>query len=86
MSNKYAAYKSAETIPIGVVATVCSVGALTVLQHHLIIACLLALIGFGIGLVTLRMQAEKLDKILAMIGIVLSFISLIYAIVIFTWK
>jgi hypothetical protein len=86
MPNKQPTYKFAETIPMGIVAIVCAIGALSVLLHNLMIACLLSLIGFGIGIVTLRMQAERLDKILAMIEIVLSFIPVIYAIVIFMWK
>jgi hypothetical protein len=48
----------------------------------LVIACIAGIVGIIIGIATLRMQVEKLDKIFAMIGIILSLVPMIYAIVI----
>jgi hypothetical protein len=58
---------------MGVVAIVCAVGALTVLSQNL-------------GIAALRMQAEKLEQIFAILAIIFSFIPPVYAVIILTRK
>ncbi|MCI0551782.1 MAG: hypothetical protein L0287_12580 [Anaerolineae bacterium] len=83
MPNKPPSSKFAEIIPTGVVAIICGIVAVSVLFQNLIIACLVGTIGIVVGIATLRLQVEKLDKIFAVIGINLSFVPMIYAVAIF---
>ena len=59
MWNNNQSPKFAQIIPMGVVATVCAVGALTVLSQNLVIACLLAILAFAAGIAALKMPAEN---------------------------
>ena len=77
MSNDNRLPKFAETISTGGVALICAISALTVLFRNPLAACLLGLLAIGIGIVTLRMQVEKLEKSFAVIAITLSLISII---------
>ena len=82
MPNKSQSSKFAEIIPTGTVAIICGIGAITTLFQNLVIACIVGIVGIA----TLRMQVEKLDKIFAMIGINLSFIPIIYMLIILVKK
>lgn len=86
MSNKPSSPKVAQTIPIGTVAIICGIGALSALSQNLMVACIIGIVGVVVGITTLKMKAEKLDKISATIGIILSFAPMIYAIVILGQK
>ncbi len=86
MSYKLPSPKFAETIPIGIVAIICGIGAITILFQNLIIACLMWIVGIAIGIAKLRVHTEKLDKISAIIGIILCLVPIIYAIVILVKK
>ena len=86
MRNKNSSHRFADLIPTGIVALFCGIVAISVLIPNLYIACLVGTIGIKLGVTALKMQLEKLDKINAMIGISLSIIPLIYALVIFTYK
>lgn len=81
MSNKPPLSGFGQINPTGTVAVTCGTGALTLLFRNLVVACLLGMVGIVIGIVTLKIGAEKLDKIFAVIGIALSFIPIIYAMV-----
>ncbi len=82
MSNKSPLPKSAQTIPTGTLALICGIGALILLFSNLAFACLLGIIGLITGMVTLNSHVEKLDKILALIGMILSFIPIVSAVII----
>ncbi len=86
MSSKPPSSKFAQTIPIGTVVIICGIGALTFLFQNLVIACLLGILGMIIGVATLKIHTEKLNKIFAMIGIILSLTPMIHAIVILIKK
>ncbi len=79
MSRKPPAPESKQTIPTGTLTVICGIGALALLFQNLGFACLLAAIGIILGIVTLNTRAKTLDKILARIGILLSFVPVIYA-------
>jgi len=80
MSNKSQSPKFAEITPTGIVALILGIGAITLLFRNLLVACLVGVIGIVVGITTLRMQAEKQDKIFAVIGIIFSLVPIIYAI------
>jgi len=86
MSKKPASSKFAQTFPIGIVAMICGIGALATLAQNLVIACLIGVVGVARGIAALRMHTEKLDKTFAIIGTILSFVPMIYAIVILVKK
>ncbi len=86
MSDKPPSPKFAQTIPTGIVAMICGIGALASLSQNLFSACLLGISGLVIGIATLKTHAEELDKISAMIGMILSLTPMIYAIVILIKK
>lgn len=79
MSNK--PFKFGQIFPTGTIALLCGIGAITTLPQDLAIACLIGTVGISIGVLTLRMQVEKLDKILAVIGTIFSLIPIIYTII-----
>ena len=79
MPNGSPSSKWADIISTGPVVIICGIAAIASLFQNLIIA---GIVGIIIGIATLRMQVEKLDKIFAMIGIILSLVPMIYAIVI----
>jgi hypothetical protein len=81
MPSKTPLSKFAQTIPIGTVAMICGISGINLLSQNLVVACLLGTLGVIIGIATLKIHAEKLDKIFAMIGIILSLIPMIYAVV-----
>ena len=82
MPNGSPSSKRADIISTGPVVIICGIAAIASLFQNLIIACIAGIVGIIIGIATLRMQVEKLDKIFAMIGIILSLVPMIYAIVI----
>ena len=86
MSDKPSSFKFAQIIPAGTVAIICGIGAIRLLFQYPIIAFLVGTIGMVVGVITLRMQVEKLDKVCAVIGIALSIAPMIYVMVIFTQK
>ena len=86
MPNKSPLSKWTDIIPTGTVVIICGIGAITTLFQNLVIGCIMGMAGTAIGTATLRTDAEKLDKILAMIGVILSFVPMIYAIVILVKK
>ena len=65
-------------IPMGPVVIICGIGAITVLFQDLVIACVVGMVGIIIGIATLRIDVEKLDKYLAGFGIVLCLVPIIY--------
>ncbi len=81
MSNKPPAPELKQTIPIGTLTVICGISALALLFQNLGFACLLAAIGIILGVVTLNTDAKPLDKILARIGTLMSFVPIIYAMV-----
>jgi hypothetical protein len=83
MSSNKQLPKFAQTVPTGVVSTICALSAWTVLFQNLVTACFAGLIAIGIGFITLKVQVEKLEKSWAVIGITLAIIPIIYAILIF---
>jgi len=83
MSNKPFLPKIAETIPTGVVVTICGIGAINILLKYPVIALLVGATGIVFGIATLRMNSEKLDKTFAVIGIILSVGSIIYLLAVF---
>jgi hypothetical protein len=86
MPNKPPLSKLVEIIPTGTVAIICGIGAIRTLFQNLVIACAVGIVGIAIGIATLRIDVEKSDKFLAMIGIILSLVPIIYAIVILVKK
>ena len=60
---------------------ICGIGAIANLVQNLAIACLIGIVGISIGMATLRMRGERLDKTLASMGIILSFIPIVYAVI-----
>ena len=81
MPNKSQSPRFAEIAPTGAISAICGMGAISILSRNLLFACCVGVIGLLIGIVTLRMQVERLDKILAGFGIALSIIPIVYAIV-----
>jgi len=83
MPGKPPSPKFAEIIPTGIIAIICGIGAISVLFQYPIIAFLVSGIGIVVGITTLKMNVERLDKIFAVIGIILSVGSMIYTIAVF---
>ena len=86
MPDKPQLPKFAEIIPTGTVAIICGVGSIRILFQNLVIACVVGIVGIAIGFATLKMKAEKLDKIFAVIGIRDKVIPIIYTLVILVKK
>jgi hypothetical protein len=81
MPDKFQPAKFAQTISTGIGATMVGVGALAFLFRNLVAACLLGIIGVILGNVALKIETEKFNKILAIIGTILSLIPMIYTMV-----
>ena len=81
MSNRPSSFKFAQIFPTGTIAMICGIGAIANLVQNLAIACLIGMVGISIGMATLRMRVERLDKTLAFMGIILSFIPIVYAVI-----
>lgn len=84
MPKKRSSLKFAELISTGIVVIFCGIGAISLLVQNLVVACILGTIGLVLGVTVWRTEVEKLEKISATIGIALSIIPFIYALVIFT--
>ena len=80
MPDKSTFSKGIDMIPIGPIVIICGISAITILFQNLVIACVVGIVGIAIGIATLRIDVEKLDKYLVRIGIVLCLVPIIYAI------
>ena len=86
MSNRSPSFKFGEIAPTGTISMICGIGAVTTLFQNLVIACLVGITGIAIGIATLRMDTEKLDKTFAFVGIILSFVPVIYVMIVLVKK
>ncbi len=86
MSSKPPTPEFKQTIPTGTLTLICGIGALALLFQNLGFACLLGTMGIILGIVTLNTHAKTLDKILARIGTLLSFVPILYAMLIWIRK
>jgi hypothetical protein len=82
MPNGSPSSKWVDIISTGPVVIICGIAAIASLFQNLVNTCIAGIVGIIIGIATLRMQVEKLDKIFAMMGIILSLVPMIYAIVV----
>lgn len=83
MSNGSPSFKFGEIAPTGTISTICGIGAVTTLFQNLTIACVIGIVGVLRGVLTLRMPVERLDKTFAVIGTILSFVPIVYTLIIF---
>jgi hypothetical protein len=86
MPNRPPLSKWMDIVPTGTVVIICGISAITILFQNLMIACLVGISGVAIGIATLRIDVEKSDKLFAKIGVILSLVPIIYAIVILVKK
>jgi len=78
MPNKIPSPSFAEKISLGIVTIILGVSSITCLSQNIFLALCLSIISMVFGFITLRTEVEKIDKILAVIGIVISLIIMIY--------
>jgi hypothetical protein len=86
MSSRSPSFKFGEIVSTGTISMICGIGAIMTLFQNLTLACVIGIVGVSIGILTLRMRVERLDKILAFTGIVLSLAPMVYSIIILAGK
>ena len=81
MPNKSLLPRFVEIIPLGVTSLI--IGIISVPLSYKVpgIACLLAVIGVLFGSLTFESNADKLDKFLAVIGILISFVNVVFILI-----